>query len=234
MKVTDLKHLLNVVVFGLEQLAPGGQVAVGEDSSGLQHPVSVTLQTNTQTNKSISPSVGDMTSRRQTILCEWNMMLMWSLLNVSAFCELLPVSLHKVISIVCSCLWTDTWYVLHQSGCLIHFSWKQLHVFSDYYPHVEFSSFQALETWCWIPTLMKSNWWVCHVSSDKGYVSYRIPEGGGTQRQQWTHSKVNQCFFMPFYPSVKCENVPVWLCLHFSCTGQFWGCGLFCFHKMWK
>lgn len=45
-----LKHLLNVVVFGFEQLAPGRQVAVGEDAAGLQHPVSMTLQT-----RSISP-----------------------------------------------------------------------------------------------------------------------------------------------------------------------------------
>lgn len=30
-----LKHLLNVVVFGLEQLAPRGQVAVSEDTTGL-------------------------------------------------------------------------------------------------------------------------------------------------------------------------------------------------------
>lgn len=41
---TYLKHLLNVVVFGLEQLTPRGQVAVGEDAAGFQHPVSVTLQ----------------------------------------------------------------------------------------------------------------------------------------------------------------------------------------------
>lgn len=52
---TYLKHLLNVVVFGLEQLAPGGQVAVGEDAAGLQHPVSVTLQTNKHKTNSISP-----------------------------------------------------------------------------------------------------------------------------------------------------------------------------------
>lgn len=46
---TYLEHLVNVVVFGLQQLAPGGQVAVGEDAAGLQHPVSVTLQTKTDT-----------------------------------------------------------------------------------------------------------------------------------------------------------------------------------------
>lgn len=40
-----LKHLLNVVILRLEQLAPGGQVAVGQDPTGLQQPVSVTLQT---------------------------------------------------------------------------------------------------------------------------------------------------------------------------------------------
>lgn len=45
---TYLKHLLSVVVFGLEQLAPGGQVAIGEDAAGLQQPVSVTLQTERQ------------------------------------------------------------------------------------------------------------------------------------------------------------------------------------------
>lgn len=43
---TYLKHLLDVVVLGLEQLAPGGEVAVGEDAAGLQEPVSVTLQPN--------------------------------------------------------------------------------------------------------------------------------------------------------------------------------------------
>lgn len=43
MKVTNLKHLVNVAVFVLEQLAPGGQVAVGEDTASLQQPVSVTL-----------------------------------------------------------------------------------------------------------------------------------------------------------------------------------------------
>lgn len=52
MKATNLKHLLNVVVFGLEQLAPGGQVAISEDAAWFQQPVSVTLQRNTQTNKS--------------------------------------------------------------------------------------------------------------------------------------------------------------------------------------
>ncbi len=46
---TNLKHFLDVVVFGFEKLAPGGQVAVGEDAAGLQQPVSVTLQTNTDT-----------------------------------------------------------------------------------------------------------------------------------------------------------------------------------------
>lgn len=40
---TNLKHFLNVVVFSLEQLAPGGQVAVGEDATGFQQPVSMTL-----------------------------------------------------------------------------------------------------------------------------------------------------------------------------------------------
>lgn len=45
-----LEHLLDVVVFGLEQLAPGGQVAVGQDPTGLQQPVSVTLPPGTQHN----------------------------------------------------------------------------------------------------------------------------------------------------------------------------------------
>lgn len=40
-----LKHLLNVVIFRLEQLAPGSQVAVGQDAPGFQQPVGVTLQT---------------------------------------------------------------------------------------------------------------------------------------------------------------------------------------------
>lgn len=40
---TNLEHFLNVVVFSLEQLAPGGQVAVGEDTTRFQHPVSMTL-----------------------------------------------------------------------------------------------------------------------------------------------------------------------------------------------
>lgn len=46
MAQTYLKHLLDVVVLGLEQLAPGGEVAVGEDAAGLQEPVSMTLQHN--------------------------------------------------------------------------------------------------------------------------------------------------------------------------------------------
>lgn len=54
---TNLKHLLNVVIFGLEQLAPGSQVAVGEDAAGLQQPVSVTLQRNTQNKRTINPLV---------------------------------------------------------------------------------------------------------------------------------------------------------------------------------
>lgn len=51
MKVTDLKHFLNVVVFALEQLAPGGQVAVGEDAARFQQPVGVTLQKKENTKK---------------------------------------------------------------------------------------------------------------------------------------------------------------------------------------
>lgn len=43
---TYLKHLLDVVVLCLEQLAPGGEVAVGEDAARLQEPVSVTLKPN--------------------------------------------------------------------------------------------------------------------------------------------------------------------------------------------
>lgn len=53
MRATNLKHLLNVVVFGLEQLAPGRQVAVGEDTAGFQQPVSMTLQENTDRSLSI-------------------------------------------------------------------------------------------------------------------------------------------------------------------------------------
>lgn len=41
---TYLKHLVDVVVLGLEQLAPRGEVAVGEDAAGLQEPVGVTLR----------------------------------------------------------------------------------------------------------------------------------------------------------------------------------------------
>ncbi len=66
---THLKHLLDVVVLGLEQLAPGGQVAVGEDAAGLQHPVSVTLQTNTDTqpNQSINLQTDRLQYVRQMI-----------------------------------------------------------------------------------------------------------------------------------------------------------------------
>lgn len=48
-----LKHLLNVVIFRLEQLAPGGQVTVGQDPAGFQQPVSVTLKSRTHNIKSI-------------------------------------------------------------------------------------------------------------------------------------------------------------------------------------
>lgn len=40
-----LKHLLNVVIFRLEQLAPGSEVAEGQDPPRFQQPVGVTLQT---------------------------------------------------------------------------------------------------------------------------------------------------------------------------------------------
>lgn len=40
-----LKHLLDVVIFRLQQLAPGSQVAVGQDPSGFQQSVGVTLKT---------------------------------------------------------------------------------------------------------------------------------------------------------------------------------------------
>lgn len=40
-----LKHLLNVVIFRLEQLAPRSQVAVGQDPPGFQQPVGMSLQT---------------------------------------------------------------------------------------------------------------------------------------------------------------------------------------------
>lgn len=39
-----LKHLLNVVIFRLQQFAPGSQVAVGQDPPGFQQPVGVTLE----------------------------------------------------------------------------------------------------------------------------------------------------------------------------------------------
>lgn len=55
--MTDLKHLLNVIVFGLEQLAPGGQVAVGEDAAGFQQPVSMTLHRHTHTHTPTKQSV---------------------------------------------------------------------------------------------------------------------------------------------------------------------------------
>lgn len=32
--------------------------------------------------------------------------------------------------------------------------------------------------WPYSLTLMKLNWWVCQVSSDSGYVSYKIPAEG--------------------------------------------------------
>lgn len=35
MTTTHLKHGLNIVVFVFEQLAPGGQIAVGEYAAGL-------------------------------------------------------------------------------------------------------------------------------------------------------------------------------------------------------
>lgn len=41
---THLKHHLNVGVLGLQQLPPGGQVAVGEDPSRLQQAEGMVLQ----------------------------------------------------------------------------------------------------------------------------------------------------------------------------------------------
>lgn len=39
-----LKHLLDVGVLGLQQLAPGGEVAVGEDPAGLQQAEGMVLR----------------------------------------------------------------------------------------------------------------------------------------------------------------------------------------------
>ena len=117
---TYLKHLLNVVVFGLEQLTPRGQVAVGEDAAGFQHPVSVTLQADGDAALNQAESISIM-------------MLFFSIFN--------PLFTQTIQSV---------------NGYLV----------------CGFS----------LHTLMKSNWWVCHVSSDRGYVSYRIPGRGGSQR----------------------------------------------------
>lgn len=46
LNVTDLEHFLNVVIFRFKQLSPGGEIAVGENSSGFQHSVGMTLQGN--------------------------------------------------------------------------------------------------------------------------------------------------------------------------------------------
>ena len=40
---THLEHCVDVVELGLQQVSPGGQVAVGEDAAGLQQPVGVGL-----------------------------------------------------------------------------------------------------------------------------------------------------------------------------------------------
>ena len=41
---THLEHFLNVVIFTLQQLSPGGKIAVGENSSRFQQSVGMTLQ----------------------------------------------------------------------------------------------------------------------------------------------------------------------------------------------
>lgn len=41
---THLKHLLDVGVLGLQQLSPGGEVAVGEDPAGLQQAEGMVLR----------------------------------------------------------------------------------------------------------------------------------------------------------------------------------------------
>lgn len=115
-----LKHLLNVGVFGLEQLAPRCQVAVGEDAAGFQHPVSVTLQMDSDATLNQATSISIM-------------MLFFSILD--------PLFMQTISGV-------------------------NRYLVCGFSPH----------------TLMKSNWWVCHVSSDRGYVSYRIPGRGGSQR----------------------------------------------------
>lgn len=85
---TDLKHLLNRVVFGLEQLAPGRQVAVGQDAAGFQQPVSVTLQKNAHFNKSISPSspLGHDLKKTRPVWCVYHMKDYVMLLLLYAVC----------------------------------------------------------------------------------------------------------------------------------------------------
>ena len=42
---THLEHGVDAVELGLQQVSPGGQVAVGQDAAGLQQPVGVGLNT---------------------------------------------------------------------------------------------------------------------------------------------------------------------------------------------
>lgn len=116
---TYLEHLLDVVVFGFEQLTPGGQVAVGEDTAGLQHPVSVTLQTNTDTttNQSVLYSCWDMIKRKQT--------------TVSALNEAQCITGASILTLKSLTLFIDACFVLSLS-ILIHISCKQCQAFSDY------------------------------------------------------------------------------------------------------
>lgn len=135
---TYLKHLLNVVVLGLEQLTPGSQVAVGEDATRLQHPVGMTLG-NKQAQRSqyvhqIKPCAG---------------------LVLPSFLEsLIPFDYH----------WTNFKAMNSKYSVSIN-------------PPKPLSCYLVVHLFE-LPTLMKSNWWVCHVSSDRGYVSYRIPREG--------------------------------------------------------
>lgn len=46
LNVTDLEHFLNVIIFRFHQLSPGGKIAVGENSSGFQQSMGMTLQGN--------------------------------------------------------------------------------------------------------------------------------------------------------------------------------------------
>lgn len=52
---------------------------------------------------------------------------------------------------------------------------------------------------------MKSNWWVCQVSSDRGYVSYRIPDGRWFSINGVPHSMILSIY--------ECQSAPRSVCL---------------------